>query len=265
MKDKVLDFLVFGGLIGLLLMAAPSCDISNKSTYDISEPISGIHPIVMIVNGKSQCTAFVISDSIALTAGHCIRVADKSKKQSINRLKKMKNKIQRKLSDIESCNTLSCNLTRLNLSIQLEALKADIEYLQDTKADEFTVHTIGGKKVGKAIAEMKHHSRDFGYIKGNFKKFKKLKIDKKVEFGLGDTLRACGYAGGDVIPVCIDFEAIGQLNFSYVGKSMLVPGMSGGPVIDSNGRVVGINAAVQGGVSIMTPLIGVKIEGHDGD
>lgn len=65
-----------------------------------------------------------------------------------------------------------------------------------------------------------------------------LKLAKKVE--MGDTLWAFGYAYGEVF-VGYQRNAAGKADDHLVLDGPLSPGMSGGPVVNENGEVVGVN------------------------
>ena len=99
--------------------------------------------------------------------------------------------------------------------------------------------------------------RDHSILQGDFKDFEKLKLRQGFHIKPNDLLRNCGYAGGTKPPLCIDFIAISNFDFMYMGFGYMVKGMSGGPVIDEHGYVVGINSYVDRDRVFMNTLIGI--------
>lgn len=85
---------------------------------------------------------------------------------------------------------------------------------------------------------------DFGLIIGDFSSFKIQKTELK-NFGFNDKDRfvTCGFPYGQKEMVCNDFHPLSNEVFAVTGKSYIVPGMSGGPVINkTTGAAVGINS-----------------------
>lgn len=248
-------------LLSLIMLTA--CGLSRKTaTYDIKKPTNGKHhAIIHIKSDKGGvCSAFVIDDTTALTAGHCIVVDEYQKKQAIKETKKQIAEIEKEVDKLKLRKDMQAGFMLMQLTMALQQLYQDLEMAKQSQfdIDTFKVETIGGKDIKvKAKARFKHKRRDYGIIKGDFKKFNKLKVKSGFDVESLDVLRSCGYPGIADVPKCIDFTAMNQMGFSYMGRSMIVPGMSGGPVIDADGYVVGINSSVLKSFSIMEPTIGI--------
>ena len=241
----------------------------SRSTYDITHTKSGKeHAIIQIVSdgGKGFCTAFVISDEIALTAGHCIGVSkfdvDNTIKKEIESIKKQIKLVKRRIKNLETCLSTQCQ-TMISMSeFELETLRDAIKELKKRKPDVFEVRNIYGEDTKiKAVAELatrlNSDYRDYGILRGDFKRFEKIPIRRGFHVREGDLLRSCGYAGGYRPPVCTNFVAKKSYGFMFYGEGLLIRGMSGGPVIDSQGYAVGINSAVEQHKIIIEPLIGM--------
>lgn len=255
-SGTVLLFLV------LLLMFFP--DKPQKPPYNVITPTKGYSAIIRIQRDDHLCSAFVVSDEFAYTAGHCIKVTksfmDNDYKKIFKQSDEYLAKLQNDLIDIvANCpSTAPCQQIYNGVKDAIARELAGREAAKKLRADIFTIRSSDGKETGiKAIALLKDDRRDYGVIKGDFKNFAKLPMAANFNVKSGDKLRACGFPGGNFPALCIDFEAISQLDFFYAGRSMFVPGISGGPVINANGVVVGIASAAKGDVSIMAPTIGM--------
>lgn len=105
---------------------------------------------------------------------------------------------------------------------------------------------------------------DIGLIKGDFRNFKILRINTLnanyiVQGGKRD-YTACGHPQGQKALSCTPFLLMHQHLFHLTGPGLLIPGMSGGPVIDVlTNEVVGINSQVtegDKGYVEMSPTLG---------
>lgn len=98
---------------------------------------------------------------------------------------------------------------------------------------------------------------DVGLIMGDFSKFIPYRVDF---YGFSPTnkfgdYRTCGYPYLQNKVTCTVFKPQGNSGFSLVGSGFLIPGMSGGPVIDiANGYVMGVNSAMGNGAYIAPTL-----------
>lgn len=215
---------------------------------------------------NSSCSAFVISDKMALTAAHCLGTTksfmDFEYKELWKKSDKLIAEIKAQMEDVQKrCySTYSPQCDQIMMSLQ-NAFNEEMEARKEAltlKIDEFSVSDINGVDTTvKAIAYYKNDRRDYGFIEGDFSKFKKLKVKHTFDIEKGDILKACGFPGATVPAICMNFEAVGQTNFMYKGYSMFEPGISGGPVIDASGEVAGIVSRVDGDYSVIEPTVGI--------
>lgn len=98
---------------------------------------------------------------------------------------------------------------------------------------------------------------DQALLRGNFEKFtvrhyisgvKELTILRST-----GVFTACGYPLGGPL-YCGPFYYKEPDNFFWKGAGVLLPGMSGGPMMDADGNVVATNVAVEQSYSIVAPL-----------
>ena len=231
--------------------------------YNVEED-TRTHAIIRISGANSYCTAFVINDTTAITAGHCLGITKEAiiiEIPKINERSAIKeDQLLTIITRLESTcgNNPLClrELRRAEVMLDMELMAR--EKALDMKADTYTVTDINGLDTGiVATAYSKHKRRDFGFLEGDFKNFKKLYIREGWHVKKNDILRACGYFGGMLPPTCVDFKAVGSNTFMYAGESMFVPGLSGGPVIDHLGYVVGVAASADLDLSYIEPTLGM--------
>ncbi len=103
---------------------------------------------------------------------------------------------------------------------------------------------------------------DQAILKGDFSKFKvvpfvpdvqtinKLKTSK---------LRACGYPLGGPL-YCTPLQFKDMDNFYWKVDGILIPGMSGGPVMVEDGSVIATNDAVEKEYSIVSPIYNIDMK-----
>jgi hypothetical protein len=241
-----------------------SCSSTNN--YDIKPATNGQYNAIINIKRTptSSCSAFVISDQIAVTAAHCMQFSAKFLKEDMAKaIEKLPKEIEDIKADIENlkiqCYKDTCDEEIGELTKLVIAKNKYLELLQKTERPTmYRVFDVYGNDTAVvAMAADADSSRDFGFIYGDFRKFNKLIVRTDFTVKSGDMLRSCGFANGMSPATCIDFRAIGQYGVYYTGESMIVPGMSGGPVINSDGEVVGINSRIQGELSMMAPTLGL--------
>lgn len=224
------------------------------------------HAIINIVDDIGMsCTAFVVTDKFAVTAGHCLEITsqrlDEITNVDIPESEELERKYLQKIANLE----INCRITNRRCMREIEYVKVILEkeliaraQVLSEKADTFKVINVHGEDTNiEATADFKHKSRDYGIIRGDFKKFKKMHSRIGWHVKPGDTLKSCGFFGGKLPPTCVDFLAEGNYGFSYRGQGVLVPGISGGPVVDNLGYVVGIASSAHPEFIVMVPFIGI--------
>lgn len=99
---------------------------------------------------------------------------------------------------------------------------------------------------------------DVALIMGDFSNFKNLRADF---YGFTPTnspaaYQACGFPYLQKKLTCTRFIPRGVAGFTLAGAGFLIPGMSGGPVLDmKHGHVIGINSSM-GNAAHIAPILG---------
>jgi hypothetical protein len=258
-------------LASLLLM---SCNLKTSSNvsevYNVTNPVGTKHHAVIkiLTDNGGGCTAFVISNRKAITAGHCVEVSKSLiKENKEGAIVDARIFIERTLVEMNSvdCDTitqmpkLQCVTIKKSMMRDINSARRFIDKLKKEQPDTFKVFNSLGKEVKiKVIAvdsELGH--RDFAVLSGDFSEFEKIPLATSFDVVPGELLRSCGYANLKTPAVCSNFIALGNSGFAYKGNGYLVKGMSGGPVVNSAGKVVGINVAVGRDEVLMTPTVGL--------
>lgn len=167
------------------------------------------------VRGEFVCSAFVINDDYAITAGHCINYHDKE--------------------------------------------------------EPIQIYDIDNRDTGEEASVAAYNMRmDFGLIRGDFSDFQKLDVPidalttynvflkavRDVREGIGHALLTCGFPQG-AEDVCLNVTPLSMYGFLLMTDINLMPGMSGGPLIDPvTNSVIGINSRVYEQYSMYAPMIG---------
>lgn len=260
-------------LLLALTLTISSC-VNNKivenAPYSVEAPTSGKnHAVIKIIteNGGG-CTAFVISNRKAITAGHCVEVSEsliKNNKEDailgarifIETLLKEMNSVD--CNYIDNMPKIQCFAIKKTMSRDIQNAKRYIEKLTKNQPDTFKVFNSKGKEIKIKVTALDSELgfRDFAVLHGDFSEFEKLPIATNFNTLPGELLRTCGYANLKTPAVCTNFIALGNSSFAYKGNGYLVKGMSGGPVVNSLGEVVGINVAVAREEVLVTPTIGI--------
>jgi V8-like Glu-specific endopeptidase len=171
------------------------------------ESKNGKHSAVIKIEhtvSLGTCTAFVVDDTTAVTARHCLKDPTFDVKPSIDGI--MKGRYEQ---------------------------------------NYFTVYNSKGVKTFltvKPFSEAVH--ADIAFLRGDFKDFNKLTMDV-AGFTLkeGDEVDACGFAGGYEPPICSHGAFKGTMSFMGKMNAYLAKGMSGGPVFNKFGKVIGVNSS----------------------
>jgi hypothetical protein len=131
----------------------------------------------------------------------------------------------------------------------------ELEHSNEEKFDVFNSKGVKTKTVAtveKCIGDV-----DIAILKGDFKDFKKLPVERGFHLSLKEPILACGYAGGFKELECTTGIYAGAELFSGVMTNYIAKGMSGGPVINQYGRAVGVNnSKKENGFSLFAVLFG---------
>lgn len=186
---------------------------SSVAVSKKNDPISAL----VYANGYIFCTAFVITDSLAITAGHCLA-------------------------------TRECITTQLKKGCSVPSQER--MFLVGIETQEVFEVKIRTYELSTLIdfAVIEGDFRNFNKVKINLKDFSLKENDK---------LKHCGFARGTAPYVCTYGKYVGMGWFSGKSSVLIIPGMSGGPVFDKDNVVVGINTSGYDEFSLFTPVIGI--------
>lgn len=213
--------------------------------------------IIQLVGGADRvgCTAFVVSDKLAITAGHCVhRTMDDLAKGERNaalmrtEIERLKVTLPQSMSHMFKIKARIKELRQLLRKFAM--LEPDMYIIRNNKGQDTGARAIGVKRI--------NHRRDIVILQGNFSNFKRIPIVTRHFALYKDTIySACGFPDGTLPYACVDYIPKKTHNFLYAGESFFVPGMSGGPVIDQRGRAVGVIVQQYEDMSLVSPLLGV--------
>ena len=117
------------------------------------------------------------------------------------------------------------------------------------------------KIMGRAVRAMPQIDR--AIIKGDFSAFtaskhlSKMSDMVKMQYK-GNKLIGCGFPLGGPL-YCADLVFIQRWGFMFAVKGVLIPGMSGGPVMLLDGTVVATNTAVEDTFDLVSPFYNIDI------
>ena len=130
--------------------------------------------------------------------------------------------------------------------------------------DMFKTSDARGNDTGISVQAIGYDIRtDLGLITGDFSSVRPIRAAfNKDSFDVGQPAKhlvSCGYPRGQAHLVCTTFLATRMSGFSVAGVGHIIPGMSGGPVIDTDTmEVVAVNYAVtEDGLSLVSPIEGM--------
>lgn len=156
-------------------------------------------------------------------------------------------------SAITAAHCVTSNLAPLAKALGLKITLPQIKMMLEQNGNVTPV-TLYGEMSGAGV--------DVAYVQADFTKFSKAPISDAALFDMTTEYRSCGHPHYRKKPVCL---ALGKPRSNHyhltIFNAGIQSGMSGGPVFDDKGRLVGINIAISprdsGGGSLVQPLAGL--------
>jgi len=216
-------------LLILLILSMMVAFSAKSEPLKFQHPKNGKHSSIIRIENNidlNSCTAFVINDKIAVTAEHCLSAP----KSDLDELKQMMG-------------------------------PPDMTRPVPIVSDYFAVYNSKGENT-YIVASLSHkrnkEDTDIAFLKGNFVNFNKMPIEvNEFKIKMHDELTSCGYAGSFSPPACNGGEYVGSVTFYGVMNNYVAKGMSGGPVLNKQGRAVGVNSSrISNGTSHFAILFG---------
>lgn len=127
---------------------------------------------------------------------------------------------------------------------------------------QIVIKDASGNDTGTVAKVAASHGRiDIAMLIGDFNNFHVIEPDF-YEFSPTNALSrysACGFPGLQNKVTCTNFVPTHNDGFSIAGKGFLIPGMSGGPVIDIiNRKLIAVNSAAStNGTVLVAPVLGI--------
>jgi len=127
---------------------------------------------------------------------------------------------------------------------------------------KFGVYNTEGKPtMTMANYKISYPESDVALIEADFSGFNKVDfISDTFTFKNKDKLTSCGFANGIVPLRCTNGEFLGTWFFHGEMTAFVAKGMSGGPVLNKEGKVVGVNSSRFNDVSRFGILFGLMSE-----
>lgn len=122
------------------------------------------------------------------------------------------------------------------------------------------IHVKNAKleEVSAAVAAGFNRRADYGLVKGDFSKMKKIHILPKSDmpYRFHAPMYTCGYPWGSDFQ-CYPVAPTGIFWNFLAGKGLMYPGMSGGPLISSDDLIGAVNSGVTEEGLVFAPIIGL--------
>jgi len=131
----------------------------------------------------------------------------------------------------------------------------------ELRSGNYEVYSVSNQHTGSALAAAVEYRRDFGIIRGDFKKYVKARVrfEGSLLEGFSGKFVGCGFIAGSIKATCEVFQLTNFNSFMLQGQMAVFPGMSGGPVIDTQtGEVIAVitAGAESSSNALVTPLVG---------
>jgi S1-C subfamily serine protease len=209
-------------MYGLMVAAGIFFGMAIRSEYNrIMAKDTKLGSVIRLVEpqGGTFCSAVVISDTLAVTANHCVN------------------------NEIEVAPGLFGVQTTPSMEIRA------------------TDNLPRGLSAAPVWWDFR---RDIAIIKGDFKTFAPRKFlsrpeDLQKQMKKGTKFISCGYPYHGSL-YCSNGIYVERFGFHWEISNLVLPGMSGGPTMLEDGTVVGINDAVEGSLSVISPTYNLPVE-----
>ena len=103
------------------------------------------------------------------------------------------------------------------------------------------------------------HDQDIALLKGDFRAFKRYKLNTSYTPKIGEKLTKCGFPMDGAFTCGDEVFTSSYYQQWYVTGAAMHHGESGGPVFNSTGEVVGVNSAITQEGSILSPATAIDV------